>query len=235
MDLSIIIPVYNEAHKIPKDIQEAQEYLTNHSLSGEIIVSDDGSNDNTKEVVKELRKKHDNLVLLENPHRGKGGTVREGMIQGKGKVVLFIDSGSCIPYSDVNKGFTMVNENKCDIAHASRFLPDSQIDKPKSLFRQLLSRAFRMAIPLYIGIYGKYSDTQCGLKIYSREAAHKIYNECFTNGFMIDIETIMRAEKHKFIIQEFPIHWFSDPDSRLTASKTFLNMLRELRRIKKEI
>ncbi|XOV93109.1 MAG: glycosyltransferase [Bacteroidota bacterium] len=235
MDLSIIIPVFNEAQKIPKDILEAQEYLLKHSLKGEIIVSDDGSGDNTKAVVKDLQKEHKNLILLENPHRGKGGTVKAGMVHAKGDIMLFIDSGSCIPYSDVDLGVKLVQEGHSDIAHASRFLPESKIDKPKSLFRRLLSRAFRIAIPLYMGIYGKYSDTQCGLKIYRKGAGHKIYKDCFTNGFMIDIETIIRAEKHQFTIKEFPIHWYADPDSRLTASKTFMNMLRELRRIKREI
>lgn len=235
MDLSVVIPVYNEARKVPGDIQDALTYFDEQSIQGEIIVSDDGSRDNTKEVVTRLQNKHKNLKLIENPHRGKGATVREGMIRAKGSVILFIDSGSCIPYSDVHIGIQLIKEKESDIAHASRFLPESVIDKPKSLFRQTLSRAFRIIIPLYMGIYGRYSDTQCGLKIYRREVGHKIYGDSFTQGFMIDIETIIRAEKNNFSIREFPIHWFSDPDSRLTASKTFFNMIRELYAIKKKV
>lgn len=235
MDISVVIPVYNEAKKIPRDVQDALAYFKKESLKGEIIISDDGSKDDTKRIVEQLLQQHENLRILYNPHRGKGATVREGMIQTKGKVILFIDSGSCIPYEYVDEGVKLIMEQKTDIAHASRFLPSSKIDKPKSLFRRILSRAFRIVVPLYMGIYGRYSDTQCGLKIYKREVGHKIYHACFTRGFMIDIETIIRAEKNNFTIKEFPIHWFADPDSRLTASKTLLNMLRELRKIKREI
>ncbi len=235
MDLSVVIPVFNEAKKVPGDIHDALTYFEEQSIQGEIIVSDDGSRDNTKEVIRNLQKEHNNLVLVENPHRGKGATVKEGMLRAKGEIILFIDSGSCIPYSDVHKGIQMVKQGQADIAHASRFLPESKIDKPKSLFRRILSRAFRIVIPLYMGIYGRYSDTQCGLKIYKKPVGHQIYRDCFTRGFMIDIETIIRAEKNNFTIREFPIHWFSDPDSRLTASKTFFNMLRELNAIRKEI
>lgn len=232
MDLSIVIPVYNEAQKIPRDIEDALSYFREQSLDGEIIISDDGSKDDTRSVVQGLQKEHKNLILQENPHRGKGSAIRAGMVKAKGDIILFIDSGSCIPYQYVHEGINLIREGEADITHASRFLPDSKIDKPKSLFRQILSRAFRIVIPLYMGIYGRYSDTQCGLKIYKKEAAHNIYRACFTDGFMIDIESIIRAEKNNLRIREFPIHWFADPDSRLTASKTFINMMRELSRIK---
>ncbi|MEQ8878540.1 MAG: glycosyltransferase [Cyclobacteriaceae bacterium] len=232
MDLSIVIPVYNEAQKIPRDIEDALSYFREQSLDGEIIISDDGCKDDTRSVVQGLQKEHKNLILQENPHRGKGSAIRAGMVKAKGDIILFIDSGSCIPYQYVHEGINLIREGEADIAHASRFLPDSKIDKPKSLFRQILSRAFRIVIPLYMGIYGRYSDTQCGLKIYKKEAAHNIYRACFTDGFMIDIESIIRAEKNNLRIREFPIHWFADPDSRLTASKTFINMMRELSRIK---
>ncbi|MEQ8335827.1 MAG: glycosyltransferase [Cyclobacteriaceae bacterium] len=232
MDLSIVIPVYNEAQKIPRDIEDALSYFREQSLDGEIIISDDGSKDDTRSVVQGLQKEHKNLILQEHPHRGKGSVIRTGMVKAKGDIILFIDSGSCIPYQYVHEGINLIREGEADIAHASRFLPDSKIDKPKSLFRQILSRAFRIVIPLYMGIYGRYSDTQCGLKIYKKEAAHNIYRACFTDGFMIDIESIIRAEKNNLRIREFPIHWFADPDSRLTASKTFINMMRELSRIK---
>ena len=232
MDLSIVIPVYNEAQKIPGDIEDALNYFREQSLEGEIIISDDGSKDNTRSVIQALQNEHKNLILQENPHRGKGSAIRAGMVRAKGNTILFIDSGSCIPYQYVHEGIKLIREGHSDIAHASRFLPESKIDKPKSLFRRILSRAFRIVIPLYMGIYGRYSDTQCGLKIYSKEAAHTIYGACFTDGFMIDIESIIRAEKNNFRIKEFPIHWFADPDSRLTASKTFISMMRELSKIK---
>lgn len=235
MDLSVVIPVFNEASKVPRDIQDALGYFEKNSINGEIIISDDGSKDNTGSLVKELQKKHKNIILLENAHRGKGATVREGIIRAQGDVILFIDSGSCIPYADVHTGIQIIRNGKSDIAHATRFHPDSVIDKPKSLFRQILSRAFRFVIPIYMGIKGRYTDTQCGLKIYRKEVGHLLYSACFTEGFMIDIETIIRAEKEQFKIMEFPIHWFSDPDSRLTASKTFFSMVKELRRIKREI
>ena len=235
MDISIVIPVYNEAVKIPQDIQEALDYFQDRLLEGEVIISDDGSKDDTISVVERIQEKHKNVKLLKNEHQGKGSAVKSGIIKAIGNIIIFIDSGSCIPYSDVHKGVMIIKKGEADIAHASRFLPNSSIDKPKQIFRQLLSRLFRVLIPLYMGIYGRFSDTQCGLKIYKKKVGHRIYNECITKGFMFDIETIKRADLHSYKIKEFPIHWTADPDSRLSASKTLFSMIKELNAIKNSI
>ncbi len=235
MDISVVIPVYNEAKKVPRDIQDAIDYFKNESLKGEIIVSDDGSTDHTKAVVKTLQQQHENLRYLENPHRGKGATVKAGLLEAIGDIILFIDSGGCIPYTDVDRGVKLIQEKQSDIAHASRKLPASKINQSKSLFRRILSKVFRIVIPMYMGIYGRYSDTQCGLKIYKKEVGQKIYKDCITQGFMFDIETIIRGEKYNYTIKEFPIHWFADPDSRLTASNTIMSMFKELKAIKKAV
>lgn len=97
----------------------------------------------------------------------------------------------------------------------------------------MTSYVFRKFIQIFVGIPFHLTDTQCGLKIYKKEIAHELYMECITQGFLFDIEIILRASKKGFRIQEFPIEWTSDPDSRLTLFKTVFSIFPEMRKIKK--
>jgi len=237
MDLSIIIPVYNEGNKIDKDIQLAAQFLHLSNISGEIIISDDGSTDDTVNLLEKIRNKlHIPLKIIANKdHRGKGHAVKSGILKAQGKLALFIDSGACVPYDDILPGIDMINKGQCEIAHGSRFLKNSLIARKKQWYRRLMSYAFRMFIQIWAKIPNNLTDTQCGLKIYKREVAHELYRQCITEGFMFDVEIILRAAKAGYKIEEFPISWTADLDSRLSVTTTFFQMLSELARIKKKI
>ena len=235
MDLSIVIPVYEERDKIGRDIKAASEFLTNHHLAGEIIVVDDGSKDKTAETAKNIEVPADISVKVIHyePHRGKGHAVCIGVEQTKGRYVMFADSGGCVPYEDSLRGLELLEKGVCDIAHGSRKTAGCHIEKAQSLYRRICSRIFRWFVIYYMKIPPELTDTQCGFKIYRGDIARELYGRCVTEGFAFDIEIIKRAQKEGYKIMEFPINWTCDRDSRLSPTRSSRYILSELMIIKK--
>ncbi len=237
MQLSIVIPVYNEATKIKMDIRAAAAFLIQNNISGEIIVVDDGSQDKTASVAQ--RTSIDASISLDvihyDQHLGKGHAVKTGMKSTQGNIIMFIDSGSCVPYQNILRGLNLIKENKCEVAHASRTLPASRIVRPHLQTRRLSSWLFRKFITLVMGVPAYLTDTQCGLKIYKGDIGRELYQTCVTDGFMFDIEIILQAVKKGYRIQEFPIEWTADLDSRLSLSRMPWRLITELYQIRKRL
>lgn len=237
MDLSIIIPVFNEEQKISHDIVAASGFLSQNKMKGEIIVVDDGSTDRTSEVVSNTAE-HKGVILRLitcKEHTGKGKAVKTGILEAGADLIMFIDSGNCVPYENLIRGIDWLNAGECDIAHGSRFLKDSLITRPRKNYRKLVSYLFRKYIRVFGRIPRHLTDTQCGLKIYGKGIAHELYAECITDGFLFDVEIILRAREKGYRIREFPIEWTSDPDSRLSVRRTLPGMFEELRSIRRAL
>ena len=234
MDLSIVIPVFNEGRKIDKDIRMASQFLVMNNISGEIIISDDGSTDDTLNVPEKIFSKASVPVrIIDNKkHYGKGNAVRSGILEAMGEMVFFIDSGACVSYEDILPGINLIKDGNSEIVHGSRFLPGSFITRKKQWYRQVLSYLFRKFIHYCVKIPYDLTDTQCGLKVYKKDIGQELYRQCITKGFMFDIEIILRAKKAGYTIHEFPITWTADPDSRLSITGIFFSMISELKRIK---
>lgn len=233
--LSIVIPVFNEQEKIRHDLISASNYLSSREMRGEIIVVNDGSTDKTSEVVLATTvEKGVSLQIIDyKEHTGKGFAVRKGVLKAGADTIMFIDSGSCVPFDNIEKGLELLKNKECLIAHGSRFHPESIIKRSKKPFRRLISYLFRRLIRIHSNIPDDLKDTQCGLKIYKKHVAHELYAESITDGFMFDIEIILRAQKKSYSIREFPIEWTSDPDSRLSVRGTIFKMFKELREIQR--
>lgn len=237
MDLSIVIPVYNESKKIERDIKEASGFLASHHLAGEIIIVDDGSTDNTSEAAKKaaIPAGVKLIILRDEQHYGKGYAVRKGIEQSRGKFVMFADSGCCVPYEDSLKGLEMIKKGSCNIAHGSRKAAGCNIQKHQSLYRRICSFAFHLFVVYDLKIPPDLTDTQCGFKIYKGDIARRLYSKCQTDGFVFDIEIIMRALKEGYHICEFPINWTCDRDTRLSPSRSSLRILKDLLKIRHSI
>jgi dolichyl-phosphate beta-glucosyltransferase len=229
MILSLIIPVYNESAKLHKDVLAADQFFQNHAIKGEIIIVDDGSEDDTREQARNsiFLVNTPVKVLGEKKHKGKGFAVRTGILQSSGTVVMFADSGLCTPFRYILSGTHYLNKECCDIAHGSRKLPGSIIHRPQSRLRRLIS--FVMGV-LFKTLYRipALTDTQCGFKLYPGELARELYGASQCNGFLFDIEIIMLAYRAGYRICEFPIEWSADPDSRLTPLKSARGIIEEL-------
>jgi len=237
MDLSVVIPALDESKKIGRDVKESAAFLESNRLAGEIIVVDDGSKDNTAEIAKNVNipSTIKRQVIRYEHHRGKGYAIRTGIKQTSGEYVMFADSGSCVPYEDILRGLQLVKSGACDIAHGSRKMRGCHIEKTQSLYRRICSKMFHRFVIHYMKVPAEYTDTQCGFKIYKGDVARHLYSECITDGFIFDVEIILRAQKEGYHIKEFPIDWSCDRDSRLSPTRSSWRVLSELITIRRAL
>jgi len=237
MDLSIVIPAYNESTKIARDVKAAAEFLRSNYLQGEIIVVDDGSTDRTSEIAQKVNVPASAKlkVIRYEQHRGKGYAVRTGIAETTGKYVMFADSGLCVPYGNAQLGLEMLKDGSCDIAHGSRKLLESEILQDQPWHRRISSRLLKWLTRKLMRIPPELSDTQCGFKLYKGDVARNLYSQCISDGFMFDVEIILRAQKKGHRIKEFPIEWTCDLDSRLSLTRVPWPVFRELLILKRQI
>jgi dolichyl-phosphate beta-glucosyltransferase len=230
--LSIVIPAYKEAHKIGVDVEAADAFLAKNHINGEIVLVDDGSPDATAQTARELQHRYPALrVVSYARNRGKGHAIAVGMAQARGTFVMFADAGLCVPYDMAMIGLKMLELDMCDIAHGSRRMRGS-IVKAQPLYRRLGSQVFRALIYTIVGVPSYISDTQCGFKIYRRTVAQHLFGEIVTDGFMFDIEVILRALKEGYRILEFPVLWSNDADTRFNPGSGSVRNLKELAQIR---
>jgi len=237
MDLSIVIPAFREGEKVAHDVVAAGTFLVEHGLKGEIIVVDDGSPDNTREAAEQadVPPGVERRVIRYQPNRGKGYAVRTGMSRTRGEYVMFADVGQCVPFEDALRGIEAIRSGKYEIAHGSRKLPQSILVRRQRAYRRALSWLFRKVIGALMGVPRQLTDTQCGFKVYRGDVARELYAACRTDGFMFDIEILLRALRKGYRVTEFPVEGRCDRDSRLHPARGAGHTLKELRQIKRDL
>jgi dolichyl-phosphate beta-glucosyltransferase len=235
MDISIIIPAFEEGSKIEKDIILADNFLNENKYHGEIIIVDDGSSDDTLQLALNIKSKLSNelIVLRNKKNLGKGGAVRKGILNSKGNFVLYQDAGATVPMQNALAGIKLLKNNTCDIAIGSRKLHTSKILKQQEFDRAIISKGFRFLMRLLFKQITPFTDTQCGFKIYRGDIARNIYAGASINGFMFEIEILLRALKNKYIVTEFPVEWRCDRDSRISLLKSPWQVVSDIIKIKK--
>ena len=206
MDLSIVIPAFEECRKIARDVEAAAAFLQANRLAGEVVVVDDGSCDGTAEAARAVRVPPAVRlnVIHYDQHRGKGCAVRTGMNAAGGKYAMFADCGLCIPYNNALKGLEMLRNGACDIAHGSRRHIASDIHRAQPWHRRSPVTGVQIDRPDASESPPELADTQCGFKMYRGDVARELYRQCTTDGFMFDIEIILRAMKRGYRIARIP-------------------------------
>jgi dolichyl-phosphate beta-glucosyltransferase len=233
MDISIVIPAYNEASKIARDVEEAASFLSENEFDGEVIVVDDGSTDGTAaeaeraSVPSAVRKS----VLRLERNSGKGAAVRQGILASRSKVVIYADSGTCIPYANALPLIKRIEAGDLDIGLASRRHPDTVIRRNRPLRRRILSRFFHRAAVIIAGMPRRITDSQCGFKVYRGEVARELFAGLHTAGFLFELEIILKALRRGLRVEEFPVEWTCDLDTRLRPSSQAGSVLKELFRM----
>jgi dolichyl-phosphate beta-glucosyltransferase len=232
MDVSIVIPAFKEAGKIERDVAAADAFLRSRKDGGEIVLVDDGSPDTTAASARALQAKYPSLrVVSYERNRGKGHAIAQGVAHARCGTIMFADAGLCVPYEIATIGLAMLELDMCDLAHGSRRMRGSVL-RAQPLYRRLGSLAYKMVVHAAMGVPRSISDTQCGFKIYRRDVARELYGDLLTDGFMFDIEIIMRALRRKYRILEFPVLWSNDADTRFDPVKGTLRNVKELARIR---
>ncbi len=216
--LSIVIPAYNEEERIVKTLKRIVEYADRHIRDYEIIVVDDGSEDNTALVVKKQKIK----LISYKKNRGKGYAVKQGVLKSKGDYILITDSDLATPIEEYNKLKQFIKEY--EIVVGSRTLRVKQ-----TWLRIFLGVVFSFIVRLlfHLGI----RDTQCGFKLFRKEPAKRIFSMLKTNGFAFDVEALLLAKRIGYKIKEVPVKWTNKKGSKVRLGHS-LKMFMELLRLK---
>lgn len=226
--LSVIVPAYNEEERIIPTIGAIASHVSSQGYSWELILADDGSTDSTVELVKSLGMA--NLRILVAPQNGgKGSAVQRGILAAHGKYILFADADNSTPIEELGKIMTQITEKDFDIAIGSRAAEGAE-EMNRSFLRQLLSGGLRWIVK-YIFRIG-VRDTQCGFKLYRREAAIKLHSAQTVMGFSFDLEILYLAAKYGYKVAEVPVQWIDAPGSKVNTRKEAKRFLVALAKIK---
>jgi dolichyl-phosphate beta-glucosyltransferase len=227
---SIIIPAYNESARIPVTLQSILSFVRSKGWSTEIIVVNDGSRDSTAQVVQAFMRTSLEVRLIENPgNRGKGFSVRNGMLAARGSVVMFTDSDLSAPIEEAELLLSAIDRG-ADIAIGSRWLEKGRQTHRQPLYRQFFGRCFNAVTRAVMGL--KFADTQCGLKAFTREAAQAVFRLQTIEGWGFDPEILFIAVNRGFRVVEVPVSWAHDERTRMSYLKDGIKMLREMATIR---
>jgi dolichyl-phosphate beta-glucosyltransferase len=228
LNLSLILPAYNEVGRIRQTIEQTRAYLDRRRIAHEIIVAADGD-DGTREAVADMARVDPRLrVLGDVERRGKGRGIRLGMAQARGRIIGFADADFKTPIEELDKILPWFREGY-DIVIGSRGVTESRIETPQPLYRQLGSRVFALAMHALLGMWNIH-DTQCGFKFFRAPVARDLFGRQRIDGYMFDVEVLHLAEQSGYHIKEVGVRWRDDGDSRLRlVAGNWRNMLDLLR------
>ena len=228
VSLSVVIPAYNEATGLPETLRRLSEYLITRPWDWELRVVDDGSTDRTREVVERFRDSQPRVVLQAEPHRGKGGAVRAGMLAGRADYRFMCDADLSMPVHEIEK-FMPPALGPTDVAIGSREgVGARRVGEP--LFRHVAGRIFNASVRL--STIRDIQDTQCGFKMFTAAAAEAIFPHVTIEGWAFDIEVLYIARLRQLRVREVPIEWHFRADSRLRMGRDALAMIREVMRVR---
>jgi glycosyltransferase involved in cell wall biosynthesis len=227
---SIIIPAYNEGERIATTLERVLRYAGEQRWNAEIIIVDDGSHDTTTDIVRQQMQQNPAVKLLQNPgNRGKGYSVRNGMLNAIGNVLLFSDADLSSPIEEANKLFDAIT-NGANIAIGSRWLRTELQTRRQPGHRQLFGRIFNLLLRIVLGL--NYKDTQCGFKAFSRKSAEVLFPLQQIERWGFDPELLFLARRFGFKVEEVPVLWAHREGTRINPLRDGIRMFGEMLRIR---
>ncbi|MBI5955718.1 MAG: glycosyltransferase family 2 protein [Chloroflexi bacterium] len=233
--LTIVIPVYNESRRLPENLPKVVAYLEGQAYPWEIIIVDDGSEDDTADIAEGFQREEQRISLLKNPHQGKAYAVRTGVLAARGENVFHCDVDLSMPIQELGKLLPPLSGGY-DLSIGSRTVRHNF-----PWHRRLMSWGFRQIVRLFIG--AGFKDTQCGFKCYRTEAAKDLFHRTrlysvagatvkgpAVTGF--DVEVLFLAVKRGYKVKEVPVEWYYSRDSKVNPIKDSLRNLRDVLQVR---
>jgi glycosyltransferase involved in cell wall biosynthesis len=227
--LSLVIPTYNEERCLRRNLETIKAYLDSLGKDYEIILVNDGSNDNTGSIIKEIIQGNTQARSLNGlRNRGKGHAVKTGILSALGKYVFYTDTDLAVPVHFIGKCLERL-ERGSPIVIGSRHLPESSLQIREGPLRQFLGEVFRRGIQLCLGL--KVTDITCGLKGFEKDAAFDIFSRSKIERWGYDAEILFLAQKLRYTIDEMPVQWYHSFDSKVRVGIDSLRTLVEMFRV----
>lgn len=227
LDLSIIIPAYNEERRLPNTLKHIAAYLASNPCRAEVLVVDDGSSDGTPALVTDWARTRPEVRLVSNgTNHGKGYSVRHGMLEARGDIALFTDADMSTPIEEAAKLLAALKDGGYDGAIGSRALDRSLIQVRQSAIREWAGICFNFFVRWFMGI--QFSDTQCGFKAFWRERARLVFEQQRIERFGFDPEILFLAKRHHLRVAEVPVRWSHDAATKINVAADGIRMALEL-------
>ncbi len=228
--ISIVIPAYNESARIEHALDRVLTCIAEQGWDAEVLVVDDGSKDDTAAIVRRWMTSHPRLNLIQNHgNRGKGYSVRNGLLQAAGEIVLFTDADLSAPMEEAQRLLDAIAAG-ADVAIGSRWMDRTRQTIHQPLYRQFFGRCFNWVTRAVMGL--PFKDTQCGFKAFRRSAAQVIFRLQTIERWGFDPEILFIARKLRYVIREVPVTWGHDARSRMSYLRDGLKMLEDMARIR---
>lgn len=240
VSLSVVVPAYNEAQRLPAMLDESLSYLLSRAdaapgFTFELIIVDDGSTDSTTHVAQKYADKYGTdrvrvIRLIQNV--GKGGAVRTGVLSARGARILMADADAATVFSELAKLEAVISSSAADVVIGSRqHLKGRGAAEGRSLLRGFVSTVFNLFVIHVAGVCGLH-DTQCGFKLYSREAARVAFDGARLDRWAFDVENLFRVQHSGMLVVEVPVQWTEVPGSKLSIVKATINMVIDMLRMR---
>ena len=230
LSYSIVLPAYNEGARIATTLQKILAHVEQKAWRCEVIVVNDGSSDDTASIVHQYAVRYPNLRLLANPgNRGKGYSVRNGMLNAKGDILLFSDADLSSPIAEADKLFAAINDG-ADMAIGSRWLKTELQIQRQPVYRQAFGRIFNALLRVILGL--KFKDTQCGFKAVTREAAEYLFPLQQIERWGFDPELLYLAGRFRLRVEEVAVEWSHREGTRISPLRDGLRMFVDVLRIR---
>ncbi len=227
-EVALVIPAYREAARLPRTVEGILAHAHRERLDWEVRIVDDGSDDDTLAVARRLAERDPRVVAQAEPHRGKGGAVRAGMLATRARQRVMCDADMAMPVEQVQRLLDRLDAG-ADVAVASREAPGARrFGEPHH--RHWMGRAFNAAVR-FAAVPGVH-DTQCGFKAFTAPAAERLFRCARLDGFAFDVEILFLARRAGLRVEEVAIDWYHDPDSRVHPVRDSRRMLAEIARIR---
>jgi len=230
--LSLVIPAFNEETRLPASLDTIAAFASRHPGGCEVILVDDGSRDRTPAIAREFAGKTSSArVLVNERNRGKGYSIRRGVLDARGASILVSDADLSTPLTEAPKLLDRLRAMGEGIVIGSRGLKESNVEVHQNALRELMGRTFNLVVRTMTGL--PFSDTQCGFKAFSASVARPIFERARVERFSWDVEILYVARKRGVRIEEIPVTWRNAPGSKVGILSAPIEMLRDVIRIRR--